>query len=366
MRTLLFLLFSAIPILGYAGSCCTNIGRVLNSIGHAELGFANYSNVTPSFGTCALSAAGDECAVILKAPKATTIKTVLVCFGTVTTGAASSGLDVRIETVNAGSGQGDPSGTLFGTDSNGALIVQDSDDNVCLPATITTAPSLAAGDEFAVTIVRGDSANLNVNQRIALSTSTAVSRFPYADRETGSAWTKANGPVVIGLKDSNGVPIEMLDVLPVKTITAAAYNTGTTPDEVGNKVSFPVPLKICGVNFGATPVANGGYQVVIYDGANNAILTTTRDMDVSIVSAGRQAVPLAGEWTVSPYATYRVVIKPTAAVNISVQDFTTHDSTWMPVFPLGEWMDFTTRTDAGAWTDATDRLVPMSFSLCGA
>lgn len=365
MRYIFAFIAALLPAVCDAGSCCTNLGRSIRNLGHAELGFANYSNVTPSMGTCALSAAGDECAVILKSPKATTVKTVLVCFGTVTTGATSSGLDVRVETLNTGSGQGDPSGTLWDTTTNGALIVQDADDNTCLTVAMTSAASLAAGDEFAVTIVRGDSANLNINQRVVLSSSTTVSRFPYADRETGAAWTKANGPVILGLKDSNGTPIEMIDVVPLMTIAAPAYTTATTPDEGGNLVSFPSPMKICAVNFGGTPVANGGYQLVIYDGADNALLTTTRDHDVSIVSAGRQAVPLAGEWNVSPYAKYRVVIKPTAAVNMSVQDFATLDATWMPGFPLGAWMQYTSRTDAGAWSDTATKLIPMSFSLCG-
>ena len=76
----------------------------------------NSGTSSTTFGTpMLLNAASEEAAGVLYAPKTGTISKIGFLTGTVTTGDT---VDARMETVSAANG--DPTGTLLGTNSNGS------------------------------------------------------------------------------------------------------------------------------------------------------------------------------------------------------------------------------------------------------
>ena len=102
----------------------------------------------PSFTTTALLLdAGDETVTfIVEAPKTGNIRKVLHGTRTVTVGTT---LDIRLETLNRGATPAVASGTLWGTNTNGAQVVADGNDNVtfvtALTADVRRGPRPASG-----------------------------------------------------------------------------------------------------------------------------------------------------------------------------------------------------------------------------
>src|SRR3990167_3397480 len=102
--------------------------------------------------TYVIDAAAEKVAIVVAASTAKDIHKVHVRTGTVTTGDT---VDVRIETVDSAT-TGDPTGTLWQTNTNGALVIADGDDSVWKSVTLTAdATSLVIGDVYAVVIVNG-------------------------------------------------------------------------------------------------------------------------------------------------------------------------------------------------------------------
>src|SRR3990172_8330277 len=142
-----------------------------------------------------LDAADEKAAFIFRAPKAGDITEVVFLTGTVTTGAI---VDVRIETVSLTNG--DPTGTLWGTTTNGAVVIANTDDNVFKTATLTLAATVAKGDLLSVVIVNPTVSPGNLNVVTSLDHSAG---FPYRDLFT-TVWTKGIRPLIVGIEYSDG------------------------------------------------------------------------------------------------------------------------------------------------------------------
>ena len=214
---------------------------------------ARMSNNTGAISNVTLDSTSDALAWIGTSPVTDSLTKIYFRTVTVTTGAD---VDVRIETVVAGR----PSGTLWGANTNIVVTIADSDDNVWKTATLTSAASLNAGDQFAIVIASSAGTPL-IGFATTTDTVTPIAgqgTYPsLLANLTGSYAAIANMSRSFewivefssaGIKFTPGLtPID-------GAITLTAFNSGSSPDEYA--LRFIPPFK-CRVRGARVALANG-------------------------------------------------------------------------------------------------------------
>jgi hypothetical protein len=141
--------------------------------------------------------------------------------------------------------------------------------------------------------------------------------------------------------------------------------SNTTPDEVGNLFTVPTSMVCTGARmFHATAGlgASATTDIVLYDASGGVLASATvsdRDYikDVSLIDVSWDAVNL------TPGVNYRLIIKPTTSVNgdIYATKWTFDSAAALAAVPEGARWQYTSRTDAGAWTDDNVSVCPMGL-----
>lgn len=312
-------------------------------------------------GSLLLDAAGEKAAFIFRAPKAGNIRKVGFRTNTVTTGVVD--LDVRLETIDASTGL--PTGTLWGTNTNGLVTIADTDDNKFFVVTLTADATVAKDELVALVIVPpGSGFNFNIASTIAGGFASNMGT-PYNALYTTS-WAKtlssAGNVGYIEYSDGSAVPS---DFLPVDTMASTLFNNGSTPDERGNLIQLPFPVRCSGIWASAgLSVANGAFDYVLY-GPSGQLAFVSNDSDISDGSA-------TNRWTYRQFTTpvellpdtnYRAVVKPTTTNNIVLYSFTTLTAAMMAA--IAPNIQHTERTDAGSWTETNNRFSCIGLILDG-
>jgi hypothetical protein len=157
------------------------------------------------------------------------------------------------------------------------------------------------------------------------------------------------------------------------TSGVASWNSTGTPDERGMKFSIPTgtctSYKVAGIRLlaGITNSA-ATWDLVLYDSANTVLqsISFTNSAMFNTASIGLRDFYF-DESTLSaltPGLDYRIVVKPTAA-SLGAMVYNIAGSAWPlapAINPGGTWA-YTTRTDAGAWTDDPNVTMPLKLIL---
>jgi hypothetical protein len=308
-------------------------------------------NGAPSFNSYLIDAANEKLAFILYAPKSGSIRKVGFRTATVTTGIA---IDVRIETVDATTG--DPTGTLWGTNTNVSHTIADADDNVFLVTAALTADAVVTkGDLIAVVLAGPGAGSFAIN--FAELTDDSVSSgpvFPYTDHFTGT-WAKATtgGGQIFALEYSDGTYAPIPNVWPIGQVQTDTFNSGSATDERALKFKFPFPVRVTG--FWAWLDLDGDCDVVLYDSdGTTALLTKSLDKDIRVGTVGRTMTGFfSGTVNIAANTFYRLAIKPTSGTSLSSYRLQTNTAALMDAMSGGANFHGSSRVDAGAWTDAT-------------
>lgn len=319
-----------------------------------ELPDAALNGITLSTGI-AITGAGYKAALVFQAPKTGTIDRIYFRTGTVTTGDT---VDVRLETVD---GSGNPSGTLQATNTNGACIVADTDDNVVKYADLTASASVTAGDVLAVVVANG----ATPGSMVISSTSVPLASLPYSNVYGGAFWAKNNNALCVALRyDASGTKSydQMGSVMPIKAVNTLSPSTATTPDEVGNVIVLPK----CRIT-GAWAIKNAGaardFDIVLYSGTT-ALRTLSWDADANSSQSNllvRKFV-FASSYEAAA-GTYRLVAKPTTTSAIALQEITVEEAAMLGALSMGTSCQKTERTDAGAWSDTDTARMMMGVEI---
>lgn len=305
------------------------------------------------YTTLVIDAAGETVGFIVRAPKAGTISKIAYRVVGVTT---PGNADVRLETVDLATG--DPSGTLWAANTNATQAISTA--NIAYTTTLTAGAVVAQGNLLAVSIV-----NATGNYQIAAVTNTmrGDGGFPYADHYTG-AWTKQIFQPVVACEYNDGSYAPMLGTLPPGINNTVTYNTGTTPDEGGMLFTAPVGFRVCG--WYAAADFDGDCEIVLYDSNNNVLATCALDKDVrSNTAAGTLVGRFSSQITLTAGASYRLIIKPTTATSLTFYFLDVASAALMDCFSAGSSWLYTSRTDAGAWSETTTRFLPMGLMCDG-
>lgn len=277
-------------------------------------------DATPAFTTTTytIDATGEIAASVLQAPKTGTIDALLWRTGTVTTGGT---FDVRLETIDASTGF--PSGTLFGTNTNGAQVVLDANDNVLFETVLTSGASVTKGDLLGGCIVCPASA---VTQVVGLGAGLNNLSFPYGALFT-SSWAKvASVPILIGLRYNDGSYAYVPNIPIVSTLTNTSFGSGTNPNHRALRFKTTWPCQVAGIWVCVDGDAVADVLLVAdnWDGTDgNALAKVSLDPDIRRSTGfGTYKVFFSSAVTLLANTIYRLVLKPTSASTLALAQYT--------------------------------------------
>lgn len=329
------------------------------NIYHLPDPFPFVSQNPPGIFAITLNSTGYKAACMFFAPKTGNVRKLLFGTRTVTTGGT---FDIRLETVSLT--DGNPTGTLFATNSNGSqALVATTDNNTLFATQMTADAAVTQGQLLAIVVVAPASVNVGIAHWYPENFNPSNQRTPYVSQFT-SAWSKLPGWLLGGLEyDDGSVAFAAGQPFPIKTTATASVSSSTTPDERGFYFSRPFADKVTGFWFQG--IRSGDVDIVLYDASNNVVATNSFDKDTnqSTGAGGFHFLPFATAITLTANTYYRCVIKPTTTTAITVYDFDILTAAHMDAFQGGQQMIHTQRTDAGSWTNnSTKRLIAgMAF-----
>lgn len=160
---------------------------------------------------------------------------------------------------------------------------------------------------------------------------------------------------------------------PYETVTSLNVNNGSTPDEFG--MYFELPAGSCqtyqvgGLRLGCLPAAD--FDVRLYDTDGTTVLASM-SYDSSLQNQTAQGAfdcMFTGTTlpTLNAGSFYRLVVRPTTVSNMGpVQYFTfRQDSDKLAVLGATDDVQYTTRSNDGAWTENTNRMLTMQAIIVG-
>lgn len=230
-----------------------------------------------------------------------------------------------------------------------------------------TKRSVTVGDYMAVVIrytsfVASDS--FQIQQISAGGAITVMTSYFTWTTNNESTWNKASHfPMVALIYDDDSVANISPQWYPIKLMNTTAFNSGSTPDERGNRFQYPIEARINAlwVRCAVTAAAD----VVIYDDADSAVFTDSLVSGKAFATSGGNYYIPVGGLVIPAETVYRVVVKPTSGSNISTYDFDVDRNALLAPTPLGVEAYYTQRTDAGAWTDTNTKRMWIGLEVDG-
>lgn len=314
-----------------------------------------FNSTTPSFGSFLLDATGEKFSLVMAAPKSGSIHKVHFRVGTVNT---PTDTDVRIEAVSTT--DGNPTGTLFGTNTNVTVASGSISSNTFISTGALTADaSVTAGDLLAVVIAPSGSPNFNVSSMNTYGhgSSAVGSDFPYHDHYNSGAWAKSKVDAsIVALEYSDGSFAYQPDCWPASAVNTHSVSSSTTPDEVALKFSVAAPIRVSG---GWAGIAGAGdVDYVLYSSDGSTVLATkSRDKDTlsSAFIRWPDHFRFSSSIQLSANTTYYLSIKPTSTTALTLYSFDVSAAGLLDVTPGGQNFHWAQQTDAGGWSATTTR-----------
>lgn len=306
-----------------------------------------------------LDANSEATAFVFQAPKTGTIDRVGFRTATVTTGDT---VTVSLQTVDASTGN--PTGTLAGTNTSATQVVNAADDNVWFEVTLTAGASVTRGDVLAFVVALPSSGSTG-NMQITRGQTPFLTQFPYGSNFTGGAWAKTTqGAACKAVRYSDSTWPYTLGMTPIASAVGSfgqgnSFSSSSTPDERGCKITMPFPCKVSGSWHRGSGTTAGDYTMKLYDVSNTVLASKTFDGDFNPVIGGVVWQMFDTEVTLAAGDVVRLTKLPTTTTATTLIDMT-YPTGLASASPLGSSHVHTFRTDAGSWTDVTDK-----STLCG-
>jgi hypothetical protein len=151
---------------------------------------------------------------------------------------------------------------------------------------------------------------------------------------------------------------------PIVTAGSTAFNSGSTPDENGIAFTVPEPIKVDGAWLAYIAASNAAdFDVVLYEDAST-LVTVSIDAGKIVISGTNRTLKFSfpAEQTLVPGKTYRLVVKPTTANNVTFYHYDVASASYWTAAQGGPAsFNLTTRTDGGAWSETTTRRAQMGL-----
>jgi hypothetical protein len=210
---------------------------------------------------------------------------------------------------------------------------------------LTTPLAVTEGQELAVVV-----SNTTGNYRIDNILNLAVAGYPYAASKLSAVDTKVLASAVVAL-NYGGTYYPVLGVL--HGVTSSTLGANTTPDEIGNLFVPTLTVRVTGIQVLAD--FDGPCDIIIYSGATT-LATVSVDPDVrAATAAGGLRLKLTAPITLYANNPYRLSVKPTSATTILMFYFSSPSAAARAASGGGISYQYTSRVDAGAWTETDTR-----------
>ena len=360
MKRIFLILFLLIAVNASAGQTPFNGGSVLWPR------IPDNINTTPTYTAVVLDGADEAQAVIFQAPKTGNISNVCFATGTVTTGET---MDVRLESVDTATG--DPSGSLFGTNTNGALVINNADDNTFLCKTLTSAAAVTQGNYIALVLKNPNTSFGNL--QIRTFADDGISQFPYNANFITGSWAKATTGSLVAIGYDDGTYPYIASNHPIESaLTVRTYNSGTAGADIYG-VRFQVPFNVTVNGAWMWADTDGDADLLLVDstyneGAGTGILATaTVDPNIdSAATAGLMVYRFNTSVVLSSDTWYRLILRPTTVSNVTLYQFDVLNTSIMQATPGGQNFQMTTAktpTGDGDWTNSSTDQIWMGIIL---
>ena len=271
-------------------------------------------------------------------------------------GTVTNGIRVSFQDIDTGTGFPDGTEDQFRvTASTGAstfwtsgLITSDGTDG-------GTKRTVSRGDLLGIVIQIENFQGGNQFQYSDFDQSNAFGLSAWARPMTynGTSWTNQNRILNLGLEYDDGTYGEIIWTTAACVDGTINVNSGSTPDEVALRFQVPFECSTAGAYLWID--VNGPGDLILYDAADSVersvpLLTTW----VTLNAVQYRQVYWA-DYTLSANTTYRLAFKPSDGTNSTIRYLDTATNALMGGMPPGvEWY-YSSRTDAGSWTDLTTR-----------
>lgn len=353
------------PILWTVLLCQNSFGQMTDIVGGYWIPWP-FSVLTGAlgFGSGVIDASEERVGSVVRACKAGAIRKICFRTNTVTTGAT---VDVRLETVDTTTGK--PSGTLFGTTTNGSQVIADANDNVMFCVTLTADATVALNSYLAVVIANPTASfgNMQIANFPDDASGFNYTIDPYIPPATGAG--NNTGPV-IGFEYSDGSYCHIQGVNPISLINTVIYGNTSTPDVRGLRFRLPVPKKVCGWSAGIDFDGDGVMKLFDSDGAT-IIGNTSVDSNVRFATSSGQGGQYFDEAPISLLAStyYRAGFEPAGANTATITDFDVLSAAALDSFQGGQDFHYTSAKDPNEesdWTQVLTKRPAISLLFCGA
>lgn len=316
----------------------------LVSIGQELLGLTPYAWSLGANGT--IDATGERIGYIFEVPATGNIDRVTFRTNAVTT---SETLRAGLYTIDA---SGDPTATQYAGSGFGTQATPAA--TTTYEVTLGTPAAATMGNVIAL-VVEFDSAIGNLS--FPAVTALVASGFPYIDLFTGTwAHTTSQFPVC-GIRYDSGIYYD-IGCIPGNIAATSTFNSGSTPDEIGNIWTPAFDCRISG--FWGLADFDNALDVVLYDTDGTTALQTRSVVAANRGSTGQAQTRryFATPQVLAAGSAYRLVLKPGAG-NIAMHRLTLLAAAAMGGMPLGTAMFETSRVNAGAWTETAAQRISI-------
>lgn len=247
-------------------------------------------------------------------------------------------LDMTISATPArGDGTMDVSATLIGgTDSLGSSGTKEI-------AMETGSKTISHGDFIAVAfnmVSRGgsDSVPVSASQQGDYTDGTRV--IPCVSTVTSGTWsTLTNGTPQVTIVFDDGTVGWLVEALPPVSQSNISYNSGSTPDEIGNYIKLKTKIRIVGFVFENIASNNSAtFDICVYTdplGSPSLAASKSIDPDQMGTSAGTAIYMLSTPLVIGP-GEISVTLKPTTTNNITAYYYQVLTPKYMRCFGVHE------------------------------
>lgn len=298
----------------------------------------------PGVTALLLDASGEKAALIFQSPFTGNIRKLHFRTAVVTTGGT---VDGRLETVSAT--DGNPTGTLAGTTTNGSVVVDSADDNVIKTATLTADAAVTRGTVYALVVVAGSPGNINI---ATFDLDAGGTYVPYSGLFTAS-WVKQARRMVAAIEDDAGVFHQIPGVPFFSTLTQRQFNNTSTPDVWGLRFQFPVPVSVrgCWIN----TELDGNATIKLYDSDGVTVLASVAlDSDQRFSTAwGLKRLMFASTIALAKDTNYYLGLEPSSGTNCSIYTASLPSAAAMDTWDGGVLVHVASAKDpsgTGSWT----------------
>lgn len=291
-----------------------------------------------------IDASGEKASLVFQAPFTGNLRKIHFRTATVTTGGT---VDVRLETVSTT--DGNPTGTLAGTTTNGSVVIASSDDNVVKTATLTADAAVTLGTLYAIVIVAGSPGNMNIAMQDIDASGVYV---PYSVLFTAS-WVKQVRRMIAAVEDDAGVFHQIPGVMFFETATQRIFNNTSSPDVWGMRLQFPFPVRVRGCWIDAE--LDGNATIKLYDSDGVTVLTSVDlDADQRVSTAwGLYRLIFPATVSLSANTNYYLGLEPSSGTNCALYTFSVPSSAAMQAWDGGNLVHVASAKDpsgTGSWT----------------